>query len=125
MSKVYQIPDVTQTITTTETDVIFIGVQDVIGRSFFLINDGAVDLTYKVYASPSGVVTGDKDNVGNTLTAAQIAKEWEVQTAITGTVAAGVSASVNVSSVMLKYIKLSAYTSSGSTTLKAYAQKII
>jgi hypothetical protein len=123
MSKVYQIPDVTQTITDVEADVIFIGVQDIIGRSFFLINDGAVSLTYKVYASPSGVVTGDKDSVGNSMSAAAIAKEWEYQS-VTGTVAAGASALVDVSSVMLKYIKLSAYTATGSTSLKAYAQKI-
>lgn len=124
MSKIYQIPDVTQTITTTETDVIFIGVQDVIGRSFFLINDGPQTVSYKIYASPSGVVSGDKDNVGNLISAAEIAKEWEEQTAITGTVASGSSAMVNVSTVMLKYIKLSAYTSSETSTLRAFAQKI-
>ncbi len=123
MAHIYQAPDITQIVTTVETDVIFISVQDIVGRSFFIINDGAVALTYKVYASPSGVITGDKDSVGNLLSAAAIAKEWEDQS-ITGSVAAGVSAMIDVSSVMLKYIKLSAYTASSSTTIKAYAQKI-
>ncbi len=71
-------------------------------NSFFIVNDGAEAVTYAIYGSPDGAKTGDKDSIGDLLTAAEIAKRW----ILVATNSVTTNRSINVSTYPYKYFRI-------------------
>jgi hypothetical protein len=89
-------------------------------NSFFVVNDGSNAITYTIYGSPDGVKTGDKDNVGNVYSAAEIAKHWV--SVDTGSITS--NKSINVASSPYKYFRIDVSTTSGSSAGRIWTNTI-
>jgi len=89
-------------------------------NSFFLVNDGATAITYNIYGSPNGMKTGDKDSIGNSYSASEIAKNWEELESGSFTT----NKSINVSIYPYRYFRLDVSTASGSSAGRFWTNTI-
>ena len=110
-----------QDVTNIEATVFYTPVKGIDRKAIFLVNEGISPIIYSVYTSPSGIRVTDKKYPDRTnFTAAEVAKEWALNS--TGTINAGAPLHLNMDLITAHYIKVTAYVPAGYAYVGAAGQ---
>ena len=99
-------------VTNVEQDIEVTPMEGIEKKAWYLLNDGASPVNYKLYVSPTGITTNDLNAVtGRNFTSSEVEKEWAEIDA--GTLTAGAKLTINLDLITANYIKVTAYVPGG------------
>ncbi len=107
----YERPEV-HVVSNIEQDIEITPMEGIEKKAWYLLNDGASPINYKLYISPTGITTGHLNSeTGVNFTTSEVEKEWsEIDSA---SLAAGAKITLNLDLITANYVKVTAYVPAG------------